>query len=107
MPSSWSWNPNNPDYIFSERMAGSRYSVAPWVIDRSELEGVSLEHIERVDDWNDAGALETTAYPGERAIDGDGHYPIITQVKEPWQLELEREIELLNRDLPPGTQECD
>ena len=66
-----------------------------------EIEGVYLEHIERVDDWNEAGALETTAYPGERAIDGDGHYPIFVPVKDAQWLELEREMELISRDLPP------
>lgn len=96
--------PNNPDHIFSEAKVASRYSVASWVFERCEMEGVFLQQIDPVRLWNDAGALETTAYPGDRAIDGDGHYPIIIEVKEPWQLDLEREMEIINRDLPPELQ---
>ena len=90
--------PNDPGHVFNGEVIASRYSIPSWVFGRCELEGVYLEHIERVDDWNEAGALETTAYPGERAIDGDGHYPIIVPVRDEW---LEREMEILNRDLPP------
>ena len=93
--------PNEPDHVFSGEALASRYSIPSWVFERCDMEGVYLEQSDPVRAWNAAGALETTAYPGERAIDGDGHYPIIVPVRDEW---LEREMELINRDLPPEFQ---
>lgn len=92
--------PNNRDHIFTEDVAASRYSVASWVFERCDMEGVFLEQSDPVRAWNEAGALEKTAYPGDRAIDGDGHYPIIVPVKDSYQIEMDELIESLRRDFP-------
>ena len=74
--------PNNPDYVFDAARPASRYEIATWVFTRCDVEGVYLELSEAVRTWNKAGALESTAYPGDRAIDGDGSYPILVPEEE-------------------------
>lgn len=99
--------PNRPDHVFSESVDASRYGIATWVFGLCEAEGIPLELISAVAAWNDGGALESTAYPGDRAIDGDGNYPILVPdpaddvLDRELELMLNREFELLKLELPP------
>ena len=68
--------PSHPDHVFDGNATASRYEIPSWVFSRCELEGIYPELIGEVLGWNEAGALEWTAYPGDCAIDGDGNYPI-------------------------------
>ncbi len=85
--------PHNPDYLFDEAKHDCRYKIPDWVYDVCEHEGAYSELIARVRRWNDDGALESTPYPGDRAIDGDGNYPIVVPEPQP-------DIELLMLETP-------
>ena len=96
-------NPYNPGYAFLEGECDCRYEIAPWVFEACEREGTALELIANARLWNDNGAFELSPYPGDRAIDGDGNYPIFLPPEpeedliKKWGLELPPEYEN-----PPG-----
>ena len=73
---------HNPDHVFNESVTASRYGIASWAFGHCETAGAYLELIAAVAAWNEGGALESTAYPGDRAIDGDGNYPIFVVEKD-------------------------
>lgn len=101
--------PNNPDHVFNEDEHDSRYEIAPWTFDACADEGGYLELIAAVRHWNVHGALELTPYPGDRAIDGDGNYPIVLPEPQPdWMdrdmLAFEAEMRELGFGPPKRTQ---
>ena len=102
-------DPRSPGYVFDEAAPDSRYEIAPWVYEVAEKEGAYLELIAAVREWNDKGAMESTPYPGDRAIDGDGNYPIFLPEPQPeWfeqdMLVLEAEMRELGLAPPARTQ---
>lgn len=101
--------PCNPDYVFNEAEPHSRYEVEPWVFSVSEHEGAYVQLIAAVREWNENGALELTSYPGDRAMDGDGNYPIFLPEPQPEWIErdmlvLQAEMRELGFEPPELTQ---
>lgn len=85
-----------PDSVIEEGDLICLFEIEPWVFEVCEREGIYLELIEAVREWSDDGAsFETTPYPGCRAIDGDGNYPVF----EP--CEPDPVLEELIRSMPP------
>jgi hypothetical protein len=92
-----------PDYVVEEDDDICLFEIEPWVFEVCEREGIYLELIEAVREWSDDGcAFETTPYPGIRAIDGDGNYPVF-QVPKPDPL-LQDLIETLSPEFASELQ---
>jgi hypothetical protein len=87
--------PYNPTYVYQENELDCRYEFSEWVFKACEDEGSYLELIAAVRAWNDDGAaFELTPYPGDRAIDGDGNYPIfLPEPQDQWMKDLALDLE--------------